>query len=190
MKAKKKNISNLSDIEAKRLTSAFMDGNTTLEQESELYRYYSSANIAPELEEFRDMMLWYSNGLKSHSPDNLPVQKSGKRLLRSLIRIMTPIAAAIAVVAAFYMNRTQVEDTMADDIYAQYDGCYIIRNGEKITDKETIMPTILKSEEYCMMLEKKATPVIPTPDEILFEAISSQYNDPAIIEYVSKNVFY
>ncbi len=71
MKAKKKNISNLSDIEAKRLTSAFMDGNTTLEQESELYRYYSSANIAPELEEFRDMMLWYSNGLKSHSPDNL-----------------------------------------------------------------------------------------------------------------------
>ena len=41
-----------------------------------------------------------------------------------------------------------------------------------------------------MMLEKKATPVIPTPDEILFEAISSQYNDPAIIEYVSKNVFY
>ena len=107
MKAKKKNISNLSDIEAKRLTSAFMDGNTTLEQESELYRYYSSANIAPELEEFRDMMLWYSNGLKSHSPDNLPVQKSGKRLLRNLIRIMTPIAAAIAVVAAFYMNRTQ-----------------------------------------------------------------------------------
>ena len=53
------------------------------------------------------------------------------------------------------------------DEYAIYEGSYIVRNGEKITDIEKIMPEIQKAEVYIDTVGQGVTLDFSIPDEDL-----------------------
>jgi uncharacterized protein HemX len=55
----------LNNIE--QLLEQYFDGNTTLEQEKQLINYFSSANVAPQLQQYKPLFDFYSNEQKAIS---------------------------------------------------------------------------------------------------------------------------
>ncbi|MBP2690557.1 MAG: hypothetical protein J6B44_01850 [Muribaculaceae bacterium] len=126
----------ISDNDARRLTGLFLDGATSPDEERQLYAYYSRHRVAADLARYQSMFSWYETLAAE------PAKKSGNRH-RNL--------AAAATVAVLLTTGWMVIDFLragnsnfdACDLYA---GSYIIRNGQKITDIDKIMPELQNAD--------------------------------------------
>lgn len=168
----------ISHCEARRLTEAFLDGQTSLEEERALFIYYNSGEIADDLEENREMMQWYAAGLKL---DDSSQKKKSPARIRSFFKVWLPTAAAIAVAFTLVFNLyTDEGGALSDEEYAEYEGSYIIRNGKKITDLAEIMPEIKANEEYSERLQRIINANSMTSDELLEDMIYTEYPSPQL----------
>lgn len=172
-----KSKSRLSDGEARRLTSAFLDGSTSLDDERRLYDYYRSGGAAEDLKAYAPMFGWY----ESLGADN--TVKSSRDVTH---RAAAFITAAIVTAAAVVIGLAHDTTASPEEIYA---GSYIRRDGHTITDIDLILPE-LRRTEYIVDSTLLAQTVIPDCSQIerrILENAISGIDDPEIIELIKQD---
>lgn len=168
----------LTEEYAASLVAAFFDGATTPAQEECLYAFFHNSpegSLSAEMEAYRPMFAWYS-GLKAEKP--LATVSFWSRFKY----IGVACASAALVAGASFIAK----DAMAYDnsLYAQYNGSYIIRNGQLISDMDLILGTVLQAERLADSLETVAAReeelLDCDYDRILVETALSNVADPAL----------
>lgn len=133
----------------------FLDAETTLEQERELYAYFSRPDLPAEAERYRRMFGWYdslapssaSAPVATTAPAQAPTATAPSSSSPLRILPLRPwqwagIAAAVALLVTVGINLRHTSSDLGhigDDGYI-YSG-YIMRDGKKITD-----PTLISAE--------------------------------------------
>ncbi len=88
------------------LLRCFMDGQTTVEEEEELTRYFATHDVPPEWSDYREMFRFFAEGMPADSrPDTTVKEKHalGPRMAR--LAWWAAAAAAIVVVAVLWTGR-------------------------------------------------------------------------------------
>lgn len=133
----------ISDQQARELMDRFLDGSTSLAEEKKLYSYFRRANIAPDMEQHRDMMRWYASGMAQKKALNFSAAWKGA--------VASAVIIAAGVGAAFLKHAST-----GPAYYAQYEGSYVMINGEKVTNLKEIMPYLNSTEMLAHdLFEKK-----------------------------------
>lgn len=168
----------LSDSDARRLTAAFLEGQTSIEDERLLYAYYRSGRASADLQPYAPMFGWY----KSLGRDN-----SAKNNSRGVThRAAAVITAAIVTASAIVIGLTHDTTASPEEIYA---GSYIRRDGHTITDINLILPE-LRRTEYLVDSTLLAQTVIPDCSQIeqrILEKAISGIDDPEIVELIKQD---
>ena len=109
-----------------RLVERFLDGLTTYQEEQELYNYFQG-KIKGKLRKYQPMFQWYAEGM--------PERKQTRKLWPKVA-----VAASVAAVVGAGVTLIQRPEPSAD--LALYEGSYIIRNGQKNSNLEEILPEL------------------------------------------------
>lgn len=120
------------DKDMHRLVRKFMDGNTSLDEEQVLFRYFSAPGIAPDLLPLRDMFL----GLQSL--DKLggePLDEYGQTLSPHLKRLTRPRLWLTSIAASLLVGLV-----IAGGIFVDRSQNYAVAYfyGKKVTDRPAI----------------------------------------------------
>lgn len=140
----------IDDNRLTQLLELFMAGETTNAQELELTERFRQGPVPPALEQYRPMLMWLDQGMPQVK---MPVDKP-HRFSRRLIMTCVGAAASLALivtVAVSLMSRRS--GTLNPEDYVTYAGSYVIRDGEKITDLDLIMPELERAER---LVEKQS----------------------------------
>lgn len=158
----------------------FLDGLTTCAEERKLYEYFSKKTIATEAEQYREMMAWYASGMTT------PIIKhNGKRSFSLKHWIYTiSIAASIALLCTLGIKLYNYQSEMHDE-FSLYEGSYIIRNGEKITDLDLIMPELIEAEQFIDEHKYSSTSI----EEMMSETIIYDTDDEDTQKLIHKVIF-
>ncbi len=150
----------------------FMAGETTNAEEKALIGFFNGPSVPADMERYRYMMMFYDRGLQL--PNESPSTKK-----RPFFRPWqwVSIAATIVLLCTVTFSFMKTRQKYAPDEYAIYEGSYIVRNGEKITDIEKIMPEIQKAEVYIDTVGQGATLDFSIPDEDLMYIDASEALD-------------
>ena len=125
----------------------FLNGQTSNIEEQALYRFFATDDIPHNLQKYKAMFDWYAGGMKGEL-----LKAKQKRHLRPLmIRWMT--AASILLASGIGLGIYQYQQK---EEYDCYEGSYIIRNGEKISDIKQILPELRKTTQLAEQEIKKA----------------------------------
>lgn len=173
----KSNLSpTISDKEARRLTTAFLDGDTTPEQERTLYDYYrGGGRVADDLECYRQMFAWYAD--LENSAKSEPDRRSG----RPRLAIAAAVTALVLIGVGFTVGKmSDLGESSFDRMYA---GSYIIRNGKKITDINEILPELRKADRIVdSTLTASVLNYPDNPDVIIINEAVKNITDPDVRE--------
>lgn len=124
----------------------FLDAGTTLEEERELYIYFSRPDLPPEAEKYRPMFSWYSSlpcaGSTSAGTDSRAQRPSRMRILPLKAWQWASVAAMIVVLFAIGFNMR----SSADHAESYYSEGYILRDGQRITDIDMVLSEIERAE--------------------------------------------
>ncbi|MBQ7042153.1 MAG: hypothetical protein IJN66_05555 [Muribaculaceae bacterium] len=158
----------------------FLDGTTTCAEEQKLYEYFSKKNIAPEAEQYREMMAWYASGMTTPI-----IEHKVKRSFSLTHWIYTiSIAASIALLCTLGIKLYNYQSKVHDE-FNIYEGSYIIRNGEKITDLDLIMPELIEAEQFIDEYKYSSTSI----EEMISDAIIYDTDDEDTQELIHKVIF-
>ena len=116
--------------EIRQLIKRFIDGATSNAEEQTLYDYFRG-DVADDLKVYQEMFQWYADGM--------PEQRRSHRMWKRL-------AVAAALVGVLAGGVAYYEQQRMDDLLLRYEGSYIVRNGEKITDLKRILPELQRTE--------------------------------------------
>ena len=137
----------INEKEIQQLVERFLEGETSNAEEQELYDYFAGDGVAKSLERYREMFLWYAEGMPPGK-----VGPSYRQTLGRLLAIAASLLLLVGVGFGIYRYQKQQEE------YALYEGSYIIRNGVKITDISKILPVLKATElEASEMLKQQNT---------------------------------
>lgn len=162
-----KKMEDYNDI--KLLIDRFFEGESSLEEEKRLYAFYSSHSGLPEeLESYRNMFAGFgaisfdadsfdaktsnANSLKERSDNQFwnavaPVKSIRHRFLY----VLSGIAAAISLCVGIFV----AIDNRQDHVLAKnYEGSYMIVNGNRIDDLSLIKPEIEKALSLAEHIER------------------------------------
>lgn len=119
----------------------FLNAETTLNEEKELYAYFSRQDLPEDARRYRSMFGWYETMPDTISRATSATPSPAKRELRILPRHIWRWAGIAAVLALLFTVGLTLRHTTAvagngddDYIYASY----MIRDGQKITDPEVV----------------------------------------------------
>ena len=90
------------------LLEKYFDGDTSIAEENQLKNYFSSADVAPQLEPYRAMFGYFNYARGEKSEKSLPLQ-SAKRSRTAWLSIAAS-AAVLVGVGLMYFNQQQPED--------------------------------------------------------------------------------
>ncbi|MDR1813574.1 MAG: hypothetical protein LBR18_01850 [Tannerella sp.] len=154
------------------LIDRFFDGQTSNEEEKELYGAFASGDLPEEFGRYKGLFEEFgllSNGKQRESAfisDNegvIDLSPSCNQGIRNhgIIWTFTGIAASIllALSIGYFYNK------QSDNQYNPYEGSYIIRNGKKITDPKVIRPEIEKTLYVISMQDEIASRMYKKMDE-------------------------
>ena len=114
----------------RQLIERFIVGETTNAEEQTLYGYFCRDDVADALRKYQEMFCWYADGMP---------ERASRRPLWMRLAVAASVVGALACGAVYYEHRKTVEQM------AQFEGSYIVRNGQKITNLEEIMPELLQT---------------------------------------------
>lgn len=158
----------------------FLDGTTTCAEEQMLYKYFAQSNISPYAEQYREMMTWYASGMKA------PINELRKRprFFSKYWQYSIAIAATIAIACTLGIKLYNIPPQITNE-YNIYEGSYIIRNGEKITDLDLIMPELIEAEQFIDEYKYSSTSI----EEMISDAIIYDTDDEDTQELIHKVIF-
>jgi len=120
-----------------KLIERFFGGQTSNEEERELYVFFSNDNIPEQLLPYRPVFAYFENGIKEEEKIN----PTTMRLFRKKrISIWLSVAASVLILLSIGIYHFTREKE-----YNPYEGSYIIRNGVKITDPKIVNPEVEKT---------------------------------------------
>lgn len=158
--------------EARRLTAMFMDGDTTLAQESLLYDYFSSTEVADDLKEYQSMFLLLSEASREDA-------RSAKRVhpIPLWLGIAASLALILTLAVAFILPS---HDTADSNYFAEvYAGSYVVRNGKRITDPAEIERQIKMAEQFAIEQDRLIDSYLSAYDDAPNEVIEQTFTSPA-----------
>lgn len=136
----------------KQLIELFMEGKTSLEQERTLYAYFAQRDIAPELEEYRQMFQGFASICQTATGGaDAPVSQPMRKRLRLPLRIAICAAASVALVFGIL---TIVDNQEEKQLERLYGGSYMIVNGERTNDLQKMQPEIERILAYAEQMER------------------------------------
>lgn len=118
----------------------FLDGETSNDEEQALYRFFAEKDVPRRLKKYKPMFAWYAGGMQGELPQ--PVHQN--HIKQMIIRFS--VAASIVLAFGFGFGIYQHYQELQEE-YNCYEGSYIIRNGEKITDIKKILPELRKTTQ-------------------------------------------
>jgi len=151
------------------LIERFFNGQTTNEEEQELYDFFSGGNVPEHLLPYRPVFAYFETGIKEEDAVSklfLNANDTNSRKYYTVdknkkIRIWASIAASILILISFGTYHFTREKE-----FNPYEGSYIIRNGVKITDPKIVIPEIEKTIYFVQQQEKKQKELLQSLQEI------------------------
>lgn len=127
----------------------FMEAETSNAEERELYRFFATEkNLPQHIAQYREMFAYFESGLdESLSAQALAEAEQSaaktvqlmpaaetKKPKRRIFMFAASIAASIVLISGISFGLLKND---ADELYS-YEGSYVMQNGKRITDKETL----------------------------------------------------
>ncbi|MDH6306504.1 hypothetical protein M2459_003240 [Parabacteroides sp. PF5-5] len=154
------------------LLERFFDGETSNEEEKELYRFFSREDIPEHLLPYKQVFHYFESELEEElrqvteapQTDFRTEQKPKKHWL----------ALAIGVAASLLILLMLSPLFMKETSFNPYEGSYIVRNGKRITNPEVIRSELEATVRQALQEEKEASR--------LFTCLSEQEQQYDLIE--------
>ena len=118
----------------------FFEGESSNEEEQELFDFFSSENVPEHLLPYRPIFAYFKTGIAEETISQKIIPATIKSSQKRKIRVWTGIAASFLIFTlcgTYYLNRKK-------DLNL-YEGSYIVLNGVKITNPRIVIPEIKKS---------------------------------------------
>jgi hypothetical protein len=137
-----------------KLLERFFEGETSNEEEQQLYLFFRQEEIPEELAGYRPVMRYFESGLASEPEPEVqhpvvPLHVSNRRK-QWIIRISIAASFLILVSSTFFFFRNT----------DPYEGSYIVRNGVRITDLDLIRPELEAAIQKSLWIEQEADRLI------------------------------
>ena len=133
------------------LIERFFEGQTSNEEEQELYAYFSGKNVPEHLLPYREVFAYFETGIKEEESNHqITDRKINKSPRNNKMKIWASIAASLLILISFGIYHFTKEKE-----FNIYEGSYIIRNGVKITDPKIVIPEIKKTLYLVQQQEKE-----------------------------------
>lgn len=163
-----------------RLVERFLDGDTTPAEEKAIYHFYALHRDLPDdLEQYRDMFAWYA-GMQPRSE-------------RRSWRAVAAAAAAVIMVAGIGLSVIITENSEQNNLYASYQGSYIVRNGQRIDDISVIYNSLAVAEQYADSIlieaDREAVDLERNCEHTVIDHAFSSIGDPDMAQEMKKEMF-
>ena len=126
----------------------FMEAETSNAEERELYRFFATEkNLPQHIAQYREMFAYFESGLDEslsaqalteaeHNAAKVIQLKPAetKKPKKRIFMFAASIAASIVLISGISFGLLKND---ADELYS-YEGSYVMQNGKRITDKETL----------------------------------------------------
>lgn len=141
---------NMTETNIETLLEKFFEGETTREEEAKLSKFFSSGKVPEHLKPYIAMFRWYDDGMPGEPGEELRSPKTpeapecvGKthRFLRPAIWISSA-AAITALVLTIGWHLKPRSNSHLEALAKQYEGSYIMVDGDMITDIQMIYDDI------------------------------------------------
>lgn len=152
------------DIE--KLVDRFFSGDTTLDEEKMLYRYFAQPSLPPHLERYRELFADFS------AMSGEPVAKR-KSVLKGHWRAVAGVAAAVAVLLCVSIYADMRERHL---LAKAYSGSYVVVDGKRIDDLVEIKDEIQVALGEAEKIEKVISG--PSVVERVEQDVLSDIDDP------------
>ena len=147
------------DIET--LLARFFEGETTNEEEQQLYLFFRQEDISDELAQYKQVFKYFEIGLA----DELGCPQEIETGLRE--EVNTPkgvkrfwLVWGSAAASFLLMLTTSIYLLKVKESFDPYEGSYIIRNGVRITDLTIIKPELEAAMQKSLLMEQEAERLI------------------------------
>ncbi len=137
-----------------KLVERFLEGETSNEEEKELYSFFRTGEIPDELIPYKAFFAYFETGIAAE----LGVEKKKKSrysLTRSRLLFYSSLAASFLILAGVSLFFSQQEDS-----FNPYEGSYIVRGGVRITDPDKIGPELEKTVLQAIQKQKEAEALV------------------------------
>lgn len=121
------------NLRIRTLTDRFFDGETTLEEERELYDFYRQENLPDDLKAYRELFLDF-DALRcpAELQQHFGKQTSSHRVRRWFVAAAAVLALVLGGASLLFLQHEQSE-------------CIAIIYGERITDREVVLNEMQKT---------------------------------------------
>jgi len=120
-----------------KLLSSFFDGTTSAADEKELYRFFQREDIPEHLMPYQSVFEYFETGIQEEvrtlPVENYPLEKTHKNRWIVWSGIAASLLLFVSLGIQMHANQSK---------FNPYEGSYIIRNGVRIDDPETIAPQL------------------------------------------------
>ena len=123
-----------------RLLDRFFDGDTTIEEERQLYRYFRSDSVSARHERYRGIFAGFAamsaeDGMAVAAPPRAGLSVGSRRMLRVVMAVAASLLGVVLLGTAYSgMRERQLERL--------YGGSYVIEDGRRIDNLGTIRSRI------------------------------------------------
>jgi len=143
------------------LIERFFEGQTSNEEERELYDFFSDEKVPERLLPYRQVFAYFETGIKEGVNHQTTEWKNIQSFRKKEITIWASIAASVLILISFGIYHFTREKE-----FNPYEGSYIIRNGVKITDPKIVNPEIEKTLLFVQEREEKNDQLLRQLEEI------------------------
>lgn len=174
------------------LIQRFLDGDTTIAEEKNLYAYFSRADLPEEALKYREMFQWYASlPALEKAPAEVPLRAEASANRQSMRARWIAVAASAAILVGMLATLLHLDPhspVMPEPLLSTTSG-YIIRDGVRITDPSVVFPAIENMER---MLDISAASVDEDFDRLSIEdQIAASFgDDPEIASMINTALEY
>jgi hypothetical protein len=143
------------------LLERFFDGETSNEEERELYRFFAQGDIPAHLRRYKPVFDYFENGLEKE------IHQRPRHRLRRAVGMVASLLILLTA-GLLFMKKANAFDP--------YEGSYIVHNGVRITDINLIRPELEATLRQALLQEAEANRLLSdlTGPDTRFEQIQQQ----------------
>lgn len=185
-------MDNIDETRIEQLVERFMAGETSLEEEDLLYRYFSGDNVAENLKQYKELFTAfaifaadndYTYTKESDTAQEKTVGKpTEKKIKPPVLRWLSYAAVSAAVAVTLFIS--QLPDRHSPLAGGIYEGSYVIVNRQYVDDEELVARKVAETLAWSEIVEREAE-AIPTAAETETCIINS-VSDPELKKEIEK----
>lgn len=181
------------------LLERFFDGQTSNEEEQELYGFFAGPDVPEHLAPYKPVFDYFETGIVQElaAPDKEKVSFASRFSLKRWGWVVAGAAASLLLFLVYSSGSRQPA------AFNPYEGSYIVRNGVRITNMETILPVLEmtvrevedRQEHYLEMAcrirnKEKQAGEIEQGDSVLYHKIVEKIPDEHIRREILNTLYF